>query len=443
MSWLSARTKAGLCTGDRRPVRGIANLSKIALLVLFLAALAFRLYLATVPGYEDDTTHFKWWTRLVTQEGLSQAYSGTYPQTYAIYPPLMMFFLKAVGHLYQGLFSSSFALDAPQLGFMIKGLGIVFELLTWVVIFIWVRKWKGPRTAALAALGFALNPAIIFDVAYWGQPDTIHSFFLLLSVLLLADRRPAVAWASLAAAAFVKPQAWVFLPLAASVTLWQYGPKGLARGAAAGAGVSLALVAPFLLHGTFAQLMTLPREIYGAMPVLSANAHNIWWLYTQGPPMLPDDGRVWLLGQRNTGLLLLAVFYGYSLWRLRGRLEQSHILATAAFLGFIFFMLPTRVHENHSFMLFPLLAVAMAGDTRLRWIFGVLSLTFLANLALHDPPLAARLWTDAAAPYWQPLQVANSLVNTVVLVAWGVVLAVGTGGDQAGKEAAVPGSIPT
>ncbi|MDP2662651.1 MAG: hypothetical protein Q8R28_18185, partial [Dehalococcoidia bacterium] len=155
-----------------------ATLMKVALLCLFLAALAVRLYLATLPGYEDDTTHFKWWTRLVTQEGLSQAYSGTYPQTYAIYPPLMLLFLKIVGHLYQGLFSPSFALDGPQLGFMIKGLGIFFDVLTWVVIFTWVRKRSGFAISSFVTLAYAFSPAVIFDLSYWGQPDSIHSFFL-------------------------------------------------------------------------------------------------------------------------------------------------------------------------------------------------------------------------------------------------------------------------
>ncbi|MDO8690711.1 MAG: hypothetical protein Q7R39_11995 [Dehalococcoidia bacterium] len=400
-----------------------ASLMKVALLCLFLAALAVRLYLATLPGYEDDTTHFKWWTRLVTQEGLSQAYSGTYPQTYAIYPPLMLLCLKIVGHLYQGLFSPSFALDGPQLGFMIKGLGVFFDVLTWMVIFVWVRKRSGFAVASFVTLAYAFNPAVIFDLSYWGQPDSIHSFFLVLSILLLVSRRPGLAWASLAAAAFVKPQAWVILPLAVVATLLTFGPKGVLKGAASAAGVSLALIAPFLLNHTFRQLMTLPDALYGAMPVLSANAHNIWWLYSPGPALVPDDGRAWLVSQRTFSLLLLAVFYVFALWRLRARGGAIALPAITAFVGFSFFMLPTRVHENHGYMVLPLLAVAMAGDSRLRWVFGALSLTFLANLALHDPPLTARLWAASALPYWQPLQVANSVLNTLTLLAWVVMLA--------------------
>lgn len=403
---------------DRRPTVLFA-----VTMVLFLAALAIRIYIAAIlPGYEDDTTHFKWWTRLVTQDGLSQAYSGTYPQTYAIYPPLMLGFLDIVGHLYQWLFSSSFALDGPQLGFMIKGLGIFFDVLIWVAIYFWVRKRNGQRAAVLCALAYAFSPAIIFDVSYWGEPDPIHSFFLLISVLLLADRKPALGWASLAAAAFVKPQVWVFLPLAGILTLWRSGLKGLASGAGAAVLVVLVMVSPYVRHGTLADLMTLPQAIYEAMPVLSANAHNIWWLYNSEPALVPDDGRVWLVSQRALSLMLLGIFYCYALWRLRGRADQTALLGIAAFLGFSFFMLPTRVHENHMFMVLPLLAVAMAGDARLRWVFGVLSVTFLANLALHDPPLASILWKVSAQPYWQPLQLANSAVNVLVLLGWAVML---------------------
>lgn len=409
-----------------------------ATLVLFLIAVAVRLYLATVPGYEDDTTHFKWWTRLVTQEGLSQGYSGTYPQTYAIYPPMMLVFLDAVGHVYQTLFSPSFALDTPQLGFMIKGLGITFEVLTWIAIFLAVRKWNGPRAATLATLAYAFNPALIFDVAYWGEPDPIHSLFLLLSILYLVDRRPALGWASLAAAALVKPQVWVFLPIALVLTLWRSGPQGLGRGAAAGIAVALIAVSPYLRHGTFADLMTLPQAIYEAMPVLSANAHNIWWLYSPGPALVPDDGTLWLVSLRSVSLFLLGAAYCYALWRLRGRVDRNALVAVPAFLAFAFFMLPTRVHENHMFMVFPLLAVAMAGDARLRWVFGVLSVTFLANLALHDPPLMASLWTGAAQPYWQPLQIANSVANTLVLAGWAVMLARRTGAGINSREVVEP-----
>ncbi|MDP2728576.1 MAG: hypothetical protein Q8P59_13670, partial [Dehalococcoidia bacterium] len=321
-----------------------------------------------------------------------------------------------------GLFSPSFALDDPRLGIMIKGLGIAFEVLTWLVIFVWARRWRGFRAASLVTLAYAWNPALVFDVAYWGQPDSIHSFFILLSILLLVERKPKLSWLFLAAAAFVKPQAWVFLPLVALLTLWRSGPRALGQGIAVGLGTSLVLVAPFLLQGTFRELMSLPRQVYGAMPFLSSNAHNLWWLYSSGPPFIADDGMVDFLSYRNIGFLLLGASYGFALWRTRGRLGGPATLGVAAFVGFSFFMLPTRVHENHMFMVFPLLALALAGEARLRWVYGILSVTFLANMALHDPPLAAAFWMKAAQPYWEPLQVANSILNTAALLAWALAL---------------------
>ncbi|MDP2936840.1 MAG: hypothetical protein Q8O86_10165, partial [Dehalococcoidia bacterium] len=61
-------------------------------------------------------------------------------------------------------------------------------------------------------------------------------------------------------------------------------------------------------------------------------------------------------------------------------------------------------------------------------------------LALHDPPLAASLWKADALPFWQPLQVANSIVNTVVILTWTVLLAVGPGRERASPKASVPAS---
>lgn len=402
--------------------------AKRALLAsLLIIALALRLYLSTIPGYEDDTTHFKWWTKLVTQVGWTQAYSGTYPETYAIYPPFMLLPLKATGHLYERFFSPSFTLDDPRLGFMIKGVGILFELAIWLVLFLWTRKRHSFKAASWVVLAYAFSPPLIFDIAYWGEPDSIHSFFLLASMVLLIEDRPPLSWISLTLAAFTKPQAWVFFPLVLILTWWKSGVKRLITGMAAGLGVALLLIIPFIYAGTGRGLLSLPRQVYGAMPFISANAHNIWWLYSPGPPLINDDRMVGFLSLHTIGLLLLGIFYSYAVWRLKAHLAWSTILPTAAFVGFIFFMLPTRVHENHMFMVFPLLALALPTHPHLRVIFAVLSLTFLANMALHDPRLAPSLNALVTEPMVRSMQTWNSIINVLVLGFWAFLLPGGRG----------------
>ena len=71
--------------------------------VLLVAAVLLMLLVAHLlrdtPGYmvrnpdgslSGDITHYVYWTRLVTQGGIQVAYSGTWPETYAVYAPVAL-----------------------------------------------------------------------------------------------------------------------------------------------------------------------------------------------------------------------------------------------------------------------------------------------------------------------------------------------------------------
>src|SRR5215217_5235163 len=85
-----------------------------------------------VPGYPGDVVHYKYWTRLVTLGGISAAYSGTYPETYAIYPPITLYAYQVVGQLYRLVADPSFDVEAmlasQALAVGIKAVAITFHL---------------------------------------------------------------------------------------------------------------------------------------------------------------------------------------------------------------------------------------------------------------------------------------------------------------------------
>src|SRR5689334_12069887 len=54
----------------------------------------------SLPG---DITHYVYWTRLVTLGGIQAAYSGAWPQTYAVYPPVTLYPYEIVGNVYRSL----------------------------------------------------------------------------------------------------------------------------------------------------------------------------------------------------------------------------------------------------------------------------------------------------------------------------------------------------
>src|SRR5687768_6481669 len=199
------------------------------------AALVLVTALVCVPllktaGYEGDIGRLKAWSRWITLEGLTTVYAM--PGTYSVdYPPLTLFFDGLVGAAYRAWADPSFdlerALASQGLTTAIKSIAVVFHLLGVVLLSRAVAAHAGATAAYTAATAYGLNPAVLYDVAHWGQPDPIHSFLLVGCVLLLAAGRPAGAGLALGLALMTKPQAWAMLPLVAgSAVLWGWSALG-------------------------------------------------------------------------------------------------------------------------------------------------------------------------------------------------------------------------
>ena len=272
---------------------------------------------------------------------------------------------------------------------------------------------KGPPWGTILPALYLLHPAVLFDNAYWGQPDSIHSFFVLAAFLSLgvpevfrraspgvapdatsATKPPPAwpAWIWLALATLMKPLGAPFFPLLLVLSLWWRGLRATLVGIAAAAATTLVVFLPFILAG---QLGAVLQRVVGdvqLMPNTSSNAHNLWWVYGGWKPA--DRPVLGPLTLTHVGLLLFGVVFValiHRVWRLHGRHErptaaQGLLLALGICLAF--FHLSTHLHENHMFLAIPLalalLPFAPAGDRSLRWLAAGLSLGLLINLALHD-----------------------------------------------------------
>src|SRR5207237_8180041 len=128
------------------------------------------------PGYmvrnpdgttTGDITHYVYWTRLVTLHGIQSAYGGSWPETYAVYPPIPLYAYQAVGTVYRWLedpsFDATVAQESPWLHQTIKFVALAWHLLTAIAIFLIVRRiTRAPMAAALAGSLYVLNPAALF-----------------------------------------------------------------------------------------------------------------------------------------------------------------------------------------------------------------------------------------------------------------------------------------
>jgi hypothetical protein len=318
-------------------------------------------------------------------------------------------------------------------------------------------KWEsvGGRAAWLVALAYWFNPAVLWNGAYWGQTDAVHALLVLGAFLMLGMGRIGPSFFILGVAVLTKPQAAVFGPL---LLMWAWrtppspplrkGGQGgvpLVKGGQGGLpffkwggrsirSVLIAVVAgalgtglmlaPMVLAGGGSGMLAYLQDTIGHHPILSANAHNLWWLLKNGQIDIPDTSEI-VAGiaftYRQASLVLFAAVYLAVLAK-AWRNEGQDYFALGAFVGFAFFMLPTEIHENYGYALLPLLALAMTRDKKWVVFYVAVSATMVLNYALSDPPLFALFGiADPGAELAFPREL-NALANTVMFAAWALYL---------------------
>lgn len=404
-----------------------------------LVALVVGHLLRDTPGYmvrnpdgtqTGDITHYVYWTRLVTLGGIQSAYGGTWPETYAVYPPVTLYAYQAVGTAYRWLQDPAFDPDAaqasPWLHEGIKFVALIWHLLTAAAIVLLVRRIATPASAAIAGALYVANPAALYDVAHWAQPDGAHSLFSVLAIGLLGLGQVIAPWAAIAAAALAKPQAWALLPLLAIATVRTQGLLGLGRGLVSAAAVTLVITLPFVVSGRVSELLSLPGTVSSVMPVVSADAHNLWWLVVQfrgqDPLFVQDSSRALgpLTYRMLAGALVGAVFV-LTYWLYWTRRAS---LAEAAALGVLgWFTFTTQAHENHLFFALPLLSLAWPTRRALLVPFGVISVTLFLNMLLHDELVLESLGAGLQDPLVERLRLANAALNVLCCLGWCVLAA--------------------
>ncbi len=432
------------------------------LFAAMIVAFAFRMIFAIGPGYIVDTQDYIVWSYKTVTYGLGTMYSAIQGLWISDQSPGLNYILHIMGLLYRGIFAPDFlypmnagdpllrgttdnpALLADPIHRTLLRLPMLFaDVITGAVIFVTTRKYIDEKRAWLVAFAFWFNPAVLWNGAYWGQTDAIHSLLVLICFLLLVfTRRVGLAFFILGIAAFTKPQAMIFGPLlllAVYQVLLRMGSDGtgfrrypfggIARAIFFGAMGAGLILLPVILTGGTQGLLAYFGDTVGHHPTLSANAHNVWWMVFHDDVFIPDTAALFPgapLSIRAFSILLFGIFYLVTLWH-AGRAPLEKFFMFGAFVAFAFFMLPTEIHENYGYALLPLLAVAMTRDTRLIALYAAISVTMTLNYALHDPPLYERLGLNDPHAQLALARWLNATANVAILMLWLVYLFVGRG----------------
>ena len=420
------------------PARIAAGPARIAAALAAYATL--RLMFSAVAGPSTDLRTYCEWALGAVEHGLTSVYLTTSID----YPPLYIYPLYLLATAYQTIVQATGAPHPQLLTVLFHLPPLLFDLGIAALLFVCGREVDRKRVKAglgvadaawrrwsllLPAL-YLLNPAVLCDSAYWGQTDAIHSFFVLGAFLALGAARFApsrsrflrgtvVAWVLLALGAMMKPLALPYvLPLLALSLAW-HGARRTGLGIVAALLIALFVSMPFVPLSTPGVFLWRLVNDMGAMSFTSCNAHNLWWVLgswrdSEAPwigPITPT-----MVGITLYLLLCLALYVKGSRLHAMQRegITRAQGIALAATAGFGFFMVCTRLHENHLFSVLPLMlvtlgAVAARGGRpsrrALEVIFAGTSIALLLNMVTHDPwfsahgPLAAGRLTGMKDPF--------------------------------------------
>jgi Gpi18-like mannosyltransferase/predicted membrane-bound dolichyl-phosphate-mannose-protein mannosyltransferase len=409
--------------------------SGAAIALVLFAALLLRVAVAFVlfpnGGFATDVSSFEAWALTLARYGPGGFYQHA---GFADYAPGYLYILWVVGAVYRVL--APLVGGDPSFGLLAaldKLPAILFDLAIGYLIYRTLLRWRGERIALIGAALFVFNPVTWYVSALWGQVDSVGTFVLLVTVLLLIGGWSEAAAGTAVLAALIKPQYAIVLVIVGFVLLsrhlvrpgtgprprldrpwlarldaaldgWftrEQGPWRLVSSAAVALLVLFVVITPFDLgemasatvpqlpiSGDLGGLAVIYARAAGEYHYLTINAYNPWALI--GDQSL---ARTWLWNAQSDyatgfagfpwfwiGSALLAAGIAGTGYAFLRRTDRTSLLVTTTVLALAFFVLPTRVHERYLFPAFAVGALLAAGSTSWRWWYAALATGTLVNI---------------------------------------------------------------
>jgi Gpi18-like mannosyltransferase len=311
--------------------------------------------------------------------------------------------------------------------FLIKAPHLVFDFLCAVLIYgliavggLWGGARAGPGWGRLAALLYLYNPAVIWGSGYWGQLDSVHTFFGMAAIAALAFQRVSFSGVLLAASGLMKPLAAPLAPVIGASMLARKGARAFAMGTGSGVICALVILLPFIVTGRGWDVLERIVRDLDSMAYTSMNAHTLWMLV--GPWRASNEAIVAGVTPQTIGLLLFVIAMGLLLFRSWSWLKSQElgdadylarlvVLAAAVYSSFYFFS--TNMHENHLFLAAPLLLLVAGRSRAFALLAAGCAVATWFNMMIHDIDLPYLLpWPlSARSPLLDPYLVYDSPRN--------------------------------
>jgi len=396
----------------------------VVLGIAIVAGILIRVALLPTAGLKGDLDQFVLWVHGIAVNGLGNAYDQNLS-----FPPVMAYLWGLLAAL-ETAFKTVTDSSDQSIRVLMKIPAVLADVGLALLLAYALRA--RPWWAITAAVVVMLHPSVIDVSAWWGQYESIYLLSGLAAVMFAVNGRNGFAAAALAVCLMTKPQALPFvLPFAA--WFWAHGGvREVARTAAIGLAVIVALWLPFIAAGgPLDYLHNLADYQNNVFPILSLNAWNVWWLVQIAAVGGFAGDQIAVLGPltfRHVGFILTGlVSIVVAILIVRDPRPRTLILGLAA-STLAWYGLLTQMHERYAYgaLIFLLLLIP---ERRIQWLCLGLGAVFTLSLWSAAPPAPV-----FAA--WLPFGGALSMAGAVAMLLFcGLTIAWMTGRPERGTDA--------
>jgi Gpi18-like mannosyltransferase len=285
---------------------------------------------------------------------------------------------------------------------LLKILVVTFDFAS---LYLLIKILKHFKINPLKSVFVLFNIAYFYDTLVWGQVDSIHTFLAFAAIYLFMKGKNIGGVALFIMAMNMKTQAFVFLPFVIYFLykVWKENNLNFLKIFIIGIAFQIILILPFIVSNN---LLNLTRNVFSAFsrsPVLSMNAHNIWYLFFIGNPMkISDTLNIGFMTYKQSGIILFLLFSAiifypwfhriiFHKWSLNFNNinDQKILFLTVGLMVMFFFFFNTEMHERyiHPAIIFLGLYAILSNSY---FIYVLVSLAYFLNmdfLLCHTPKI--------------------------------------------------------
>lgn len=349
------------------------------IIVFSLVVLFFRISLSFLPAFEYDQNAFRFWSKYLAENGLSEFYSSDF---FTSNPVGWLYFLYLIGSFVVNFIPSLFD-NKIYFDLLLKLPANFADIITGLIIYFLI--FKNRQSQNLALLGFSLytlNPVTLFNSAVWGQYDALPTLFLIIALVFLVFKKvPELAFIMFTLAWTLKPQSIYLAPVLIIFLLLNFKP--------------LRIVYSFVLSLITLILIYLPffpdNPIQGIISVNSGSANlfdcttcfnlNFWGILgnwkSDGIKFLEIPYLIWGIVLYSVSLLAVLLIPKF-----KQKFKTPYIFLTSSLAILVFTTFLTRMHERYSypFFAFFLISCFFLKKKIFYVLYFLISITFLINV---------------------------------------------------------------